>query len=201
MLWVIGLALLLSLADALFLLVVAAHIGALPTVGLVILTALLGVLLVRSEGRTTLARIQQRLVQGEAPTDELLDGAMIVLGAGFLITPGLLTDLTGFILVIPVTRYPLRLAVKRWIVGPYVRRKIEEGAVTVDVGGSVDPEWTSGGGWPGYQPGGNGARSGDRNTARHGAYRVDVEDVEDVDTVEDIEDVEDVENGDDRENG
>lgn len=149
MLWVIGLALLLSLADALFLLVVAAHIGALPTVGLVILTALLGMLLVRSEGRSTLQRIQQRLAHGQSPTNELLDGAMILLGAGFLITPGLVTDLTGFLLVIPVTRYPLRIALKRWIVGPYIRKKIDEGAITIGMGGQVDSDWPGSSDWSG----------------------------------------------------
>jgi hypothetical protein len=73
-------ALLLSLADAAFLVVVAGEIGALPTVGLVVLTALLGSLLVRSEGRATLRRLQQRMQEMERPTDELLDGALILVG-------------------------------------------------------------------------------------------------------------------------
>lgn len=180
MLWLIGLALLLSLADALFLLVVASYIGALPTVGLVILTATLGVLLVRSEGRNTLARMQRRLAQGEAPTDELVDGAMILLGAGFLITPGLLTDLTGFLFVIPVTRYPLRVAAKRWIVGPYVRRKIEEGAITVEMGGPFGSNSAGGGGWIGPDAGDEGGGSGHRYDSADDTYQVDVEDVEDV---------------------
>lgn len=141
MLWLVLAALLLSLADALFLLVVAGYIGALETVGLVVVTALLGVLLVRHQGRATIHRIQRRLQRGEAPTDELIDGAMILFGAGLLITPGLLTDLTGFLFVVPVTRYPLRVALRRWVVGPYIRRKIESGAITVDVSGSI-------GGWP-----------------------------------------------------
>ncbi|WP_254830072.1 FxsA family protein [Haloglomus salinum] len=127
-------ALLLSLADALLLVVVAGEIGALPTVGLVVLTALLGSLLVRSEGRATLRRLQQRAQQMEAPTDELLDGALILAGGAFLITPGLLTDLTGFLFVIPLTRYPLRVALKRWIVGPYIREKMENGSINVQFG-------------------------------------------------------------------
>lgn len=90
----------------------------------------------------TLRRIQRRLQRREPPTDELIDGAMILLGAGLLITPRLLTDLTGFLLVIPVTLYPLRFALRRWVVGPWIRRKIESGDVAVEMGGSV-------GGWPG----------------------------------------------------
>jgi UPF0716 protein FxsA len=143
-------ALLLSLADALFLVVVAGEIGALPTVGLVVLTALLGSLLVRSEGRATLRRLQQRLQQFESPTDELLDGALIIAGGAFLITPGLLTDLTGFLLVIPLTRYPLRVALGRWVVGPYIRKRIENGSINVQFGG------TFGGGFDGPMGGGQG---------------------------------------------
>lgn len=63
-LWLVLAALLLSLVDALFLLVVADYIGALQTVGLVVVTALLGVLLVRHQGRATIHRIQRRLQGG-----------------------------------------------------------------------------------------------------------------------------------------
>ena len=130
-------ALLLALADAFFLLIVAGQIGALLTIGLVVLTALVGSLLVRSEGRATLQRLQQRLQNFEAPTDELLDGVLIILGGGFLITPGLLTDLTGFLFVIPFTRAPLRVALKRWVITPTVREKIRDGSLNVQVGGTL----------------------------------------------------------------
>lgn len=151
-------ALLLSLADALFLVVVAGEIGALPTVGLVVLTALLGTLLVRSEGRATLRRLQQRVQQLESPTDELLDGALIIAGGAFLITPGLLTDLVGFLLVLPLTRYPLRLALTRWVVGPYIRRKIDDGSINVQFGGGFGGGGFGGGGVGG--PGGTGPDGG-----------------------------------------
>lgn len=192
MLWLVGAALLLSLADALFLLVVATHIGVLNTVGLVVLTALFGVVLVRSEGRTTLARIQRRLARGEAPTDELVDGAMILIGAGFLITPGLLTDLTGFLLVVPVTRYPLRIACKRWIVGPYVRRKIDDGSISVAMGGSLGGSRSGQGGWggPGTGPD-SGPESGpvdDQHDRVGPTYDVEIEDVEDVNRENDATD-------------
>lgn len=148
-------ALLLSLADALLLVVVAGEIGALPTVGLVVLTALLGSLLVRSEGRATLRRLQQRLQQLESPTDELVDGALIIAGGAFLITPGLLTDLTGFLLVLPFTRYPLRVALGRWVVGPYVRRKMADGSINVQFGGAF------GGGFDGPMGGSQGPDTSD----------------------------------------
>jgi UPF0716 protein FxsA len=170
-------ALLLSLADAAFLVVVAGEIGALPTVGLVVLTALLGSLLVRSEGRATLRRLQQRMQEMERPTDELLDGALILVGGAFLITPGLLTDLTGFLLVLPFTRYPLRVALKRWVVGPYVRRKMDEGTFTVRFGGAGGGfDGSAGGGWSGSDgpDGGTGGPDGDVYDLGEDAYEVDV---------------------------
>lgn len=184
-------ALLLSLADALFLVVVAGEIGALPTVGLVVLTALLGSLLVRSEGRATLRRLQERAQQMEAPTDELLDGALIIAGGAFLITPGLLTDLTGFLFVLPFTRYPLRVALKRWVVGPYIRRKLEDGSINVQFGsmgggfgsaggGPSGPD-VGGAGWPGPDDGPGGwsepDEGGDDEVYDLGedAYDIDVE--------------------------
>jgi UPF0716 protein FxsA len=130
-------ALILALADAFVLLIVAGQIGALLTIGLVVLTALVGSLLVRSEGRATLQRLQRRLQNFEAPTDELLDGVLIILGGGFLITPGLLTDLTGFLFVIPFTRAPLRVALKRWVITPSVRKKLQNGSLNIQVGGTL----------------------------------------------------------------
>lgn len=135
--WLLLAALTLSLADALFLLVVADRIGALPTVGLVVLTALVGAMLVRSKGRTTLGRLQERLQNAELPTDELTDGAFILVGGALLLTPGLLTDVTGFLFVFPLSRYPLRVALTRWVVGPYVRRRIQDGSIDVRIGGGV----------------------------------------------------------------
>lgn len=140
--WLLLGALLLALADAFFLLIVAGEIGALLTVGLVVLTALIGTLMVRSEGRATLKRLQQRLQNFENPTNELLDGVLLILGGGFLITPGLLTDLTGFLFVIPITRYFLRGALKRWIT-PSIRKKLQNGSLNIQFGGSLGNRWNN----------------------------------------------------------
>jgi UPF0716 protein FxsA len=105
--------LLIPLADALLLVVVADILGPLPTVLLVVLTALLGMIAVRAEGRHTLRRLQERLARGELPTDELLDGGLLIAAGAFLLTPGVVTDAIGFLLAVPVTRYPIRAVVKR----------------------------------------------------------------------------------------
>jgi len=121
MLRLIAVLLLIPLLDTVLLLTVVAYfLGFVPTVLLVVLTGLVGMLLVRAEGRHTLRKIQRKLVQGKPPTDELVDGGLLIAAGAFLLTPGIVTDLLGFFLVIPVTRYPIRLAVKKWILTPYV---------------------------------------------------------------------------------
>jgi UPF0716 protein FxsA len=116
--WVLAGLLLIPLADILLLVWVAGRIGAAATVALVVLTALIGMLLVRAEGRHTLRKLQRRAAAGEVPTDELLDGALLIAAGAFLLTPGLVTDAVGLLLVVPLTRLPLRAALRRWVVVP-----------------------------------------------------------------------------------
>ena len=117
---IIGLLLLIPLFDVMVLVIVATRLGVIPTVVLVVLTALIGMLLVRAEGRHTARKIQRKIQQGAVPTDELLDGGLLIGAGALLLTPGLVTDLVGLLLVIPPTRYPIRAATKRFIVRPYV---------------------------------------------------------------------------------
>ncbi len=90
---------------------------------LVVLTGLVGMLLVRAEGRRTIRKIQRSLERGEPPTNQLLDGALLIAAGAFLLTPGLVTDLIGFLLVLPPTRIPIRAGIKRFVVVPYVDKK------------------------------------------------------------------------------
>jgi UPF0716 protein FxsA len=121
--WVIALLLAIPLADTLLLLPVASAIGFVPTVLLVVLTGLLGMLLVRAEGRHTLAKLQRKAATGEVPTNELLDGGLLIAAGAFLLTPGIVTDALGFALALPVTRYPIRELLKRYVLGPYLDRR------------------------------------------------------------------------------
>lgn len=116
--------LLVPLADALLLVVVAGALGWQLTVLLVVLTGLVGMLLVRAEGRTTLRRLQETLAAGGLPTDELLDAGLLIAAGAFLLTPGLVTDVLGFLFVFPLTRLPIRTALKR-IARPYVDRRTD----------------------------------------------------------------------------
>jgi UPF0716 protein FxsA len=122
--WLLGLLLLVPLVDTLLLLPVADAIGFVATVLLVVATGLVG-LLVRAEGRHTLRRLQRKVATGELPTDELADGALLIAAGAFLLTPGVVTDAIGFALAIPVTRYPVREALLRFLVRPYLERQTD----------------------------------------------------------------------------
>lgn len=121
--YVFVLLLLIPLADALFLVVVADYLGWQATVALVVLTAIIGMFLVRAEGRNAVARLQRKLVNGQSPANELVDGGLLIAAGAFLLTPGLVTDTIGFLLGFPLTRVPIRAGVKRFVVMPMVEQK------------------------------------------------------------------------------
>ena len=101
------------LVELYILLQVGSIIGAANTILLVILTGVLGAFLAQREGIRTLQTIRSVMAQGEMPGESLLD-ALLILVAGFvLITPGILTDMLGFLLLIPATRLRIRFWVKR----------------------------------------------------------------------------------------
>ena len=79
-------------------------IGALWTVFFVVLTAVIGVQLLKSQGLSTLSRAQQKMNSGEMPAKELMEGFALVIAGAFLLTPGFFTDTVGFLLLFPLTR-------------------------------------------------------------------------------------------------
>lgn len=95
-------------------------IGLWPTIGLIILTGMAGAYLLRTQGADILARINFALNQGELPTEELIDGAMIFCGGLTLLTPGFCTDILGFSMLLPITRPWLKMWMKR-----YFKRQID----------------------------------------------------------------------------
>ena len=105
-------------------------VGVLPTVALVAVTGLLGAVLVRGEGGRTLARVQMELGQGRVPGQVLMDGACLLVGGALLLTPGVITDLLAFALLVP----PSRRAIQVWV-GRRFERAIAEGSMHVQMGG------------------------------------------------------------------
>ena len=83
---------------------VAERIEALPTILLVMLTAVLGVSLIRQQGLSTLTKGIRRLNQAEIPAAEIIECVLLAVAGAFLITPGFLTDFIGFMIIIPITR-------------------------------------------------------------------------------------------------
>ncbi len=121
--WVALGLLLIPLADIALLVVVAGAIGWVPTVALVVLTALLGMLFVRAEGRHTLRRVQGKLAKGELPTDQMIDGGLLIAAGAFLLTPGLVTDAVGFLIALPLTRIPIRILLKKYVITPALDKR------------------------------------------------------------------------------
>lgn len=172
MLRIIGVLLLIPLLEMLLLVVLSTYVGWQIVVLLVVLTALVGMLLVRAQGRQTLRKIQEKTARGELPADELLDGALLLVSGAFLLTPGLVTDFLGFLLVIPFTRYPIRLAVKKWVVVPYADAK-SRGFVTGNVYIDGFPGDEGAAGVQGGGPGPGSGPSGDTYDMDEDSYDVD----------------------------
>ncbi len=89
-------------------------IGAVSTIGLLVLVSVSGAWLVKREGLGVLRRAQDQVRAGMVPGRELIDGVMILFAGALLITPGFLTDLVGIFLLVPPVRAALRgLAARR----------------------------------------------------------------------------------------
>ena len=87
-----------------FMIKVGAEVGALNTIGLVFLTAIIGVYFAKHQGIQTLKSGMINLYQNKIPVYEVMSGASIALAALLLIVPGFFTDVIGFLLLIPFTR-------------------------------------------------------------------------------------------------
>ncbi|MCC5872714.1 MAG: FxsA family protein [Gammaproteobacteria bacterium] len=79
-------------------------LGAWPTVGLVFLTAAVGITLLRQQGFSTLRTVQARLEAGELPARQLVEGLVLVVGGALFLAPGFITDIFGFACLLPPTR-------------------------------------------------------------------------------------------------
>ena len=83
---------------------VAGYINTLPTIGLVMLTAVIGVALLKQQGLSTLTRGMHRANSGELPATEIAEGLLLAVAGALLITPGFITDFVGFTLLFPPSR-------------------------------------------------------------------------------------------------
>jgi len=109
-------------------------IGLAPTIAIVLLTGFAGAALARWQGLATMRRVQTDMAAGRVPADALVDGLLILVAGAVLLTPGLLTDIFGFLLLIP----PTRTAVRRALVEAF-RGRVRGGGGPV----AFDARWSS----------------------------------------------------------
>lgn len=128
---------LVPLVELYLLVAIGQQMGLVPTLALVLSTGALGAALARSQGLKVLRQVQAETARGVLPAEALLDGLMIFLAGAVLLTPGLLTDLTGFFLLIPAGR--------RWV-RQAVRRRLGQRFPAVHMTGG--PRAPTGGPWP-----------------------------------------------------
>jgi Protein affecting phage T7 exclusion by the F plasmid len=129
-------------------------------------------LFVRAEGRHTLRRVQGNLAKGELPTDQMIDGGLLIAAGAFLLTPGLVTDAVGFLIALPLTRIPIRLVLKRYVITPALDKRTSGfatgGVYTAGFPGETGPGEGDGGsagpGSPGPGPRGGDGGGGDGTT-------------------------------------
>ncbi|MEK9973259.1 MAG: FxsA family protein [bacterium] len=130
MLWKLFLAFtLIPVSEIYILIAIGGQIGILPSIGLVILTGIVGASLARSQGLQTLGRIRDSFQQGVVPGEELLNALLIAIAGIVLLTPGFLTDAAGLFLLIPATRTLCREWLKRRIELVYAQRNVGNGPI------------------------------------------------------------------------
>lgn len=109
--WLFAVFLAVPLVEIALFIQIGGAIGLWPTLGVVILTAILGTWLVRTQGLLALAQLRNSFSELRDPTEPLAHGAMILFSGALLLTPGFFTDFIGFALLVP----PVRTAVYRYL--------------------------------------------------------------------------------------
>ena len=99
---------------------VSGQIGFGSTLLIIIAISVAGAWLVKYEGLGIMRRLQDQLRRGQMPTNELIDGGLILFAGALMLTPGFLTDALGLILLVPPTRAVVRAVLKRRFAGRVV---------------------------------------------------------------------------------
>lgn len=122
---------LIPLAETFLLYVLGQHMGFWATVGVILLTGVLGAALAKREGLKVWREWTENLRQGKLPEEGIVGGLLVLVGGVLLVTPGVLTDLTGVLLLVPPSRRFIGKYVRK-----YAEKKLKTGSVRyrVDVG-------------------------------------------------------------------
>lgn len=122
--------------ELILLIEIGQRVGPLATIGLIMGTGIVGASLARQQGISTFARLRTDLEGGRLPAEPIVDGVLILVAAAVLITPGVLTDLFGFLLLVPTCRRLVKRSLKRRF-----ERAVRAGTagITVAFGGVDEP--------------------------------------------------------------
>lgn len=104
----------LPAADLFLLLQLGQWLGIYQTIILIIATGFAGAVLYRTQSWLNVRKIQQAISEGRIPDTELIDSLLIIAGALLLVTPGVITDILGFLVLLPFTRPLVRKTVVYW---------------------------------------------------------------------------------------
>ena len=122
------------LVELYLLIAVGRALGPGPTIALVLVTGALGAWFARLEGARVIRRWQEAMARQQLPKDGVIDGLLIFIGGILLITPGIMTDVVGLSMVMPLTRRLIAGWVRRWF-----ERQVAEGRVRVVATGYGGP--------------------------------------------------------------
>ena len=111
--YLLALFIIIPVIELLIILRIASHIGIVESLALIILTGIIGAYLARQQGVRVIHEIRTELNHGRLPGTEVLEGVLILVAAAVLMTPGLVTDIVGFLILMPICRESLSLWLAR----------------------------------------------------------------------------------------
>ena len=115
MLWLVLLFIVAPLLELYVIIQVASVIGGWETIALLIVESAIGAYLLKHQGLATLGKISRAVNEGRIPSNELIDGLLLLVAGALMLAPGFIGDVLGFLLIIPVTRMPFRALVRKRI--------------------------------------------------------------------------------------
>ncbi|MFP4198444.1 MAG: FxsA family protein [Halanaerobium sp.] len=115
----------IPLIELYFLLEISQFIGVFTTVMIIVFTGAAGVSIAKRQGYQVVNNIRSTLNQGQMPTDDLISALLILIGGVTLLTPGFLTDITGFLLILPGSRDLIAALVKKYFLKYVKENKVE----------------------------------------------------------------------------
>ncbi|MDG2061427.1 MAG: FxsA family protein [SAR86 cluster bacterium] len=129
----------LPIIEMYFLIQVGSFIGAISTISLVILTAIIGLMVIKAQGFQALMKAKVKVRNGEMPTEEISTGFFLIISGLFLLTPGFFTDSIGFLFLVPQVRLVIRNLMMFFLPNLFVNPISSKKNPT-----SIDDDWIEG---------------------------------------------------------